>query len=140
MNMYKQTLVAGAVALAFACGGAFAQSSGGGGNAGGSSSQGQSGQGRNGAQGTMGTRGANGQGAAMNGAGMNGSTQGCANQATTTANRVAEPNRPPGTPVQGGTNKGSGDWSNQSSSCMNGHGHGNAGRSGAGRTPRNGGG
>lgn len=116
MNICRNTLVAGAVALALACGSAFAQSSGG--NAGGNSgaTQGQAGQRQAGAGSGAGSGGMNG---GANGAnGMRGTTEGCANQATTASQRVAEPNRPPGSPVQGAASKGSTDWSDQAN-CGN---------------------
>lgn len=136
MNICRKTLVAGAVALAMACGGAYAQSTSGG-SAGSGSAQGQAGQRQGGAQGAMG--GAN---AGMNGAsganGMKGSTEGCANRASTAAGNVAEANRPPGSPVQGAASKGSTDWSDQAN-CANQQG-GYGKHSGAGQNPRNGGG
>ena len=138
MNVSRNILTAGALALALACGGALAQSSGG--NAGGNSgaAQGQAGQRQAGANGTMG--GAN---AGMNGAnganGMRGTTEGCANQATTASQRVAEANRPPGSAVQGGASKGSTDWSDQAN-CGNGQRRGNGAQSGGAQNPRDGGG
>jgi hypothetical protein len=118
-----------------ACGGAYAQSAGGSNGSG--SAQGQAGQRQNGAQGTTG--GANGGMNGANGAnGMRGTTEGCANRATTASGNVAEANRPPGTTVQGGANKGSTDWSDQAN-CAN-QGRSNGGQSGAAQNPRNGGG
>ncbi|SEI43573.1 hypothetical protein [Frateuria terrea] len=132
-----ETLVAGAIAITMACGGTYAQSTGGG-NAGNSgSAPGQAGQRQNGAQGTMG-----GATAGMNGAnganGMNGTTEGCANRVSTAAGNVAEANRPPGSPVQGAASRGSTDWGDQAN-CANRQG-GYGKHSGAGQNPRNGGG
>lgn len=118
MNVCKNSLMASAIALALACGGAYAQSSGG--NAGGSNgaAQGQAGQRQNG--GNAGMNGGNGgmNGGANGANGMRGTTEGCANQATTASQRVAEANRPPGSPVQGAASKGSTDWSDQAN-CAN---------------------
>lgn len=135
MNICRKTLVAGAVALAMACGGAYAQSTSGG-SAGSGSAQGQAGQRQGGAQGAMG--GANGMNGANGANGMKGSTEGCANRASTAAGNVAEANRPPGSPVQGAASKGSTDWSDQAN-CANQQG-GYGKHSGAGQNPRNGGG
>src|SRR5690349_1070053 len=118
MNISRNALIAGAVTLALACGSAYAQSSGG--NAGGTSgsAQGQAAQRHGGAN--AGTNGGNaGMNGGANGAnGMRGTTEGCANQATTASQRVAEANRPPGSPVQGAASKGSSDWSDQAN-CAN---------------------
>jgi hypothetical protein len=139
MNVCRHTLVAGAIALAMACGGAYAQSTSGGGNAGNSgSTQGQAAQRQSGAQGTMG--GANGGMNGANGAnGMKGTTEGCANRATTASANVPEANRPPGTPVQGGASKGSTDWSDQAN-CANPQGRGHGGYPDAAQQPKDGGG
>lgn len=119
MNISKKTLIASAVALALACGSAVAQSSGG--NAGGNSgaTQSQAGQRQSGANAGMAGSANGGMNSGANGAnGMKGTTEGCANQATTAGQRVPEANRPPGTPVQGAASKGSTDWSDQAN-CAN---------------------
>lgn len=136
MNICRKTLVAGAVALAMACGGAYAQSTSGGSAGSSGSAQGQAGQRQGGAQGAMG--GANGMNGANGANGMKGSTEGCANRASTAAGNVAEANRPPGSPVQGAASKGSTDWSDQAN-CANQQG-GYGKHSGAAQNPRNGGG
>lgn len=106
MNVLRSTLMASGVALALACGSAYAQSSGG--SNGGNSGSTQAGQQSGGQAGNAGMNRASG------GQGMSrGTTRGCANQASTTDEHIAEANRPPGTPVQGAASKGSGDWSDQ---------------------------
>lgn len=135
MNVCRHTLLAGAIAMAMACGGAYAQSTSGGTAGDTGSAQGQAGQRQGNAQGmTGGTQGG------TNGANdMRGTTEGCAKRATTASRNVAEANRPPGSPVQGGASKGSTDWSDQAN-CANRMGHSNGGQSGAAQNPRNGGG
>lgn len=130
MNVCRHTLVAGAIALALACGGAYAQSTSGGSAGNSGAAQGQSGRGQNDAQGATGANGMNG---AQGANGMRGTTQGCSNQATTASRNVSEPNRSAGSPVQGAASKGSTDWSDQANCGSQG------GRSAAPR-PRNGGG
>ena len=136
MNVCRHTLVAGAVALAVAWGGAYAQSTSGGAAGNSGSAQSRGAQRQNGAQGTMG--GANASTGAYGGNGMRGTTEGCANRATTASGNVAEPNRPPGTPVQAGASKGSTDWSDQANCANQGRIHDR--QSGAAGNPRDGGG
>lgn len=132
MNSYKKTLIATAASLALACGGAFAQSAGGGSAGASGSAQGQATQSRNQRGSANGSNGMNGTGVGTGGAsgvndmqgthgGMQGTTKGCENLATSGPQRVAEPNRPVGTPTQGGANKGSTDWSDNPN-CVNGQG------------------
>ena len=130
MNMFRTSLLAGALAFALV-GGAFAQSTGGGGTAGGSngSANGQAGMNHNGGNATGGStngNGANGNG--TSGSGANGSAGGNAsgaggatgsaydgNQAgVRTSQRESDWNAPPGTPTQPAASKGSGDLRNQS--------------------------
>lgn len=142
MNVHSKATIASAIslALALACGGAIAQSSGGGGTSGSNgSAQGQAGQQPRNAQGAGQAGGANG----MNGTGgMNGTSgtaRGCENLATSGPQRMPEAARPVGTPARAAASNGSGDM--RQPNCTNGQGSPQNGRSGTpARTPTSGGG